>query len=199
MDKKRDELNGGDNISIGDVGAGAAVAAGRGASASVEITKMEKELEKIQAPVKIFLSSTWLDLQPEREAVEKALHRMKDTTFIGMEYFGSRPDTAKNISLKEVDESDIYVGIFAHRYGSGITEDEYQSARSKQISCLVYLKADDVPVLPAQMETDPDGIVKLARLKDELRENHIISEFKSPENLATQVIVDLHNILTEKK
>ena len=30
---------------------------------------------------RIFISSTWVDLQPEREAVEKALHRMQETEF----------------------------------------------------------------------------------------------------------------------
>lgn len=78
--------------------------------------------------VRVFLSSTWQDLQPEREAVEKALHRMQDAAFLGMEYFGSRPDTPRDVSLAEVDRSDIYVGIFAQRYGSGITEAEYRRA-----------------------------------------------------------------------
>ena len=50
-------------------------------------------------PVRIFISSTWQDLQLEREAVEKALHRMQDTAFAGMEYFGSRPETSREVSL----------------------------------------------------------------------------------------------------
>ena len=81
--------------------------------------------------VRVFISSTWEDLQPEREAVEKALHRMQNTAFAGMEYFGSRSETPKEISLAEVDRSDIYIGIFAHRYGSGITEAEYRRARQR--------------------------------------------------------------------
>jgi hypothetical protein len=40
--------------------------------------------------VHVFVSSTWLDLQPEREAVETALQRLRETKFVGMEYFGSR-------------------------------------------------------------------------------------------------------------
>ena len=35
--------------------------------------------------IRIFVSSTWIDLQPERKAVETALHRMKETKLIGME------------------------------------------------------------------------------------------------------------------
>ena len=36
----------------------------------------------------VFVSSTWKDLQPVREAVEAALQRMRETKFCGMEHFG---------------------------------------------------------------------------------------------------------------
>jgi len=146
-------------------------------------------------PTRIFISSTWEDLQPEREAVEKALHRMQDTSFAGMEYFGSRPETPKEISLAEVDRSDVYIGIFAHRYGSGITEAEYRRARERDIPCLIYLKDDSVPVPPAHIERDPEKITKLEALKPELKKHHTVSFFKSPDHLATQVVADLHNLL----
>lgn len=78
--------------------------------------------------VQVFVSSTWLDLQPERQAVEAALQRLHETKFVGMEYFGSRDETTRRTSLDEVDRSRVYVGIIAGRYGSGITEDEYRRA-----------------------------------------------------------------------
>jgi hypothetical protein len=150
-------------------------------------------------PVRIFISSTWEDLQPEREAVEKALQRMQDTTFAGMEYFGSRPETPKEASLAEVDRSHIYVGIFAHRYGSGITEAEYRRAKELGLPCLIYFKDDRVPVLPANIERDPQKTAKLEALKDELNEQHIVSFFTTSDQLATQVVTDLHNFLGREK
>lgn len=150
-------------------------------------------------PVRIFISSTWEDLQPEREAVEKALHRMQDTTFAGMEYFGSRPETPKEASLAEVDRSNVYVGIFAHRYGSGITEAEYRRARELGLPCLIYFKDDRVPVLPAHIERDPQKAARLQLLKDELKEQHIVSFFTTPDQLTTQVVTDLHNFLGREK
>ena len=146
-------------------------------------------------PTRIFISSTWKDLQPEREAVEKALDRMRDTYFVGMEYFGSRPDTPRDVSLAEVDRSDVYIGIFAHRYGSGITEAEYRRSRERDIPCLIYFKDDSVPVLPAYMERDAEKIAKLEALKCELTERHVVSFFKTPDHLATQVATDLHRLL----
>jgi hypothetical protein len=146
-------------------------------------------------PIRIFVSSTWEDLQPEREAVEQALHRMRDTAFSGMEYFGSRPETPREVSLAEVDLSDVYVGIFACRYGFGITEAEYHQARKRDIPCLIYLKDESVPVPPAHIEREPAKIAKLEALKCELKAHHTVSTFKGPDHLATQVVTDLHNLL----
>ena len=40
---------------------------------------------------RIFVSSTWLDLQPERQAVEDAINRMSGGKFIGMAIFRQPP------------------------------------------------------------------------------------------------------------
>ena len=85
----------------------------------------------------VFVSSTWLDLQPEREAVETALQRLRETKFVGMEYFGSRGEDTRHTSLDEVDRSQVYVGIFGGRYGSGITEAEYRRARELGLPCFI--------------------------------------------------------------
>ncbi|MDQ2885309.1 MAG: AAA-like domain-containing protein [Chloroflexota bacterium] len=145
--------------------------------------------------VRIFISSTWQDLQPEREAVERALNRMQDTSFTSMQYFGSRHDTPEQFSVMEVERCDIYVGIFAHRYGSGITEKEYRCARARNIPCLVYFKDDSVPVAPVYFERDAAAIASLQALKSELQAQHIVSFFVSPDHLASQVLADLHNRL----
>jgi AAA-like domain/Domain of unknown function (DUF4062) len=145
--------------------------------------------------VRIFISSTWQDLQPEREAVERALHRMQDTNFTSMQYFGSRHDTPEQFSLREVERCDIYVGIFAHRYGSGITEKEYRCARARNIPCLIYFKDDSVPVPPAYFERDAAAIDSLQALKNVLQAQHVVSLFVSPDHLASQVLADLHNRL----
>ncbi|HEX8353846.1 MAG TPA: DUF4062 domain-containing protein, partial [Pyrinomonadaceae bacterium] len=83
----------------------------------------------------VFISSTWLDLEPERRAVEAAVQRLRETKFVGMEHFGGRDETPRRASLDEVDRSRAYVGIFAARYGSGITEAEYRRARQNGLPC----------------------------------------------------------------
>jgi len=115
-----------------------------------------------------------------------------------MEYFGSRPETPKEVSLAEVDRSHVYIGIFAHRYGSGITEAEYHQARKRSIPCLIYFKDDSVPVPPGCIERDPEKAAKLEDLRRELKSHHTASFFKSPDHLATQIVADLHNLLGER-
>jgi hypothetical protein len=64
---------------------------------------------------------------------------------------------------------------------------------------LIYFKNENAPVSPAQMERDPVKAGKLEALKCELRARHTISSFKGPSDLATQIVVDLHNHLAKKR
>ena len=155
---------------------------------------------------RVFVSSTWRDLEAEREAVEAMLHRMRDAEFAGMEYFGSRPDTPRDVCMAQVEASDVYVGIFAHRYGSldpktglSMTELEYRHACEQDIPCLIYIKSDDVPVLPRHMESDLEKLQKLLALKADLKAAHELTFFKSPGDLAACVSTDLHNRLAKEK
>jgi tetratricopeptide (TPR) repeat protein len=147
--------------------------------------------------IQIFISSTWLDLQPEREAVEAALRRMRETKFVGMEYFGSRDETTQYASLDEVNRSHLYIGIFAGRYGSGITEAEYRRAREKGLTCYIYFKAESSITLDkAEEKQKPRSALK--KLKAELRKSHTVTEFDNPDDLAAKVTTDLHHWLNEE-
>ena len=123
---------------------------------------------------RIFVSSTWIDLQPERQAVEDAINRMSAGKFVGMEYFGSRPETTEGTSLDEVDRTDIYVGIIGGRYGSGITEKEYRRARERDLPCFIYFK-DDRVVTAEGRDKEAEKTKLLDAFKRELSKNHIIT------------------------
>jgi tetratricopeptide (TPR) repeat protein len=148
--------------------------------------------------VRVFVSSTWLDLGPERAALEAALQRMHDTKYNGMEYFGSRDESTRRASLDEVDRSDLYVGIFAGRYGSGITEAEYRRARKSKLPCFIYLKPDG-DVRDEWREKESGAAKGLADFKDELRREQTITEFANPDALAAKVTADLHNWLAAER
>lgn len=148
-------------------------------------------------PVRVFISSTWHDLRPEREAVEATLRRSRAVLYVSMADFGSRPGSAQDVSLDEVSRCQIYLGIFARRYGSGITEAEYRRAIELGRPCLVYFKDDAVPVRPEYVEDEPASLTALERLKQELLRRHLVSRFSSPEHLAAQAVADLTNLLSQ--
>jgi Domain of unknown function (DUF4062) len=150
------------------------------------------------ATVHVFVSSTWLDLGPERKKVEEVLANFRETKFIGMEYFGSRDETTSQASLDEVDRSQLYIGIVAGRYGSGITRQEYDRAHERGLPCFIYLK-DDAAIEPSGRDADPAAGTALAQFKTDLRGRHLIrARFANPDQLATFVATDLHRWLFDQ-
>ena len=145
----------------------------------------------------IFVSSTWLDLQPERKAVESAMQRLREAKLVGMEYFGSRGETTRTASLSEVDRSQLYVGIIGGRYGSGITEDEYHRARERHLDCLIYFK-DESGITEHGRDIEHERLRRLEAFKDTLRRNHGVTFFTDPNDLAAKVTADLHRVIVEK-
>jgi len=159
---------------------------------------------------RIFVSSTSADLRAEREAVERALHQMREVEFSGMEYFGSRPGKPKEVCLSEVSQCQVYIGLFGARYGSidpesgkSFTELEYRQARESGIPCLIYLGEESGLGVRSGTVTgehaggDPEGAAKLESLKDEMRKEHVVTFFRNPDHLATKVILDLYHLIKD--
>ena len=141
----------------------------------------------------VFLSSTWLDLQTERETVEKALQRMREIKFIGMEYFGSRPEDPLASSLEEVRRCNLYIGIIGQRYGSGITEAEYHEAQAAGLPSFVYFKKTDDSLTTGKDENTQ----KLESFKSAIHNHHIVADFSTPDQLAALVVTDLHRWISD--
>ena len=137
--------------------------------------------------VSVFVSSTWRDLQPERKAVETVLQRFRETRFVGMEYFGSVSADTEAASLAELDRAHLYIGLIGRRYGSGITEREYQAARKRGLDCLIYILKDSSELC------SPESDGEVARFQADLRREHTVTEFSSADDLAAKVASDLHN------
>jgi len=153
-----------------------------------------------QIIIRSFVSSTWLDLKPERAAVEALLQKFRETKFIGMEHFGSREETTLQVSLVEVEKSDLYIGIIGGRFGSGITEAEYDRARARKLPCLIYFKGE-AAIQPEGQDVEQAKIENLRRFKDNLRDpvhGHTITEFSGCHELASRLASDLHNWLFDR-
>ncbi len=138
----------------------------------------------------IFVSSTWDDLQTERRAVIEALNGLRSMKFVGMDYSGACSGPPIDPSLREARECDAYVGIFAGRYGSGITADEYRVAYAEGKPCFIFFKNTSGEF---EVDPSPENREKLQLLKAELLHRHTCKTFTQPGDLATQVTAALSN------
>ena len=145
----------------------------------------------------VFLCSTYADLAAEREQILRAIRTLQ-LQHDSMEFFGARAGQAIETCLEEVRRSDLLVVVVGHRYGSlvprtdvSFSEAEYTEGHRLEKPCLVYLRRDDVPVLPKFVERDPESMRRLERWKDVLRERHTVAEFSNANDLALQVTADI--------
>src|SRR5574341_1126181 len=91
------------------------------------------------------ISSTALDLPEHRRSMIEACQRLGFFP-IAMEYLPARDADAIRVSLELVDKADLYIGIFAWRYGHipegqdiSITEIEFNRASERKIPILVFV------------------------------------------------------------
>lgn len=149
-------------------------------------------------PTQIFVSSTALDLRPERTSVAEALLRMHYIRPIVMERFGARDEPPRTVSLEELDECQLYIGILGGRYGSGITHAEYCRALELGLECLVYLK-DEAAIPPEGRDADLERVRALEEFKREVKARHTVQIFRSPDELAVLLTADVHNWLLRSR
>lgn len=136
----------------------------------------------------VMISSTARDLPEYRSQVMDACMRASMTPKM-MEHLPAQDTDAIDASLAMVDEADVYLGIFAHRYGYipkdhdiSITQMEYERAKERNIPRLIFLMSDDVPVLPKDVDKG-DAAAKLEALKKELKKELVVDFFKNPEDI----------------
>jgi hypothetical protein len=145
----------------------------------------------------VFVCSTYADLENERRAILDAIRRLQ-LKHDSMEFFGARTQRPLETCLKEVRGSDIMVVVIGHRYGSFVpgskisySEAEYEEGRRLNKPCLVYVRDENVPVLPKHMEKDFEKIALLDRWKERLTKSHTIASYQDENKLAVQVAADL--------
>jgi hypothetical protein len=143
----------------------------------------------------IFISSTAKDLMEHRKKLIETLSRMSEVV-IAMEHFGSRGDDAVEVCREEIDRCDVFVGIYAWRYGfvplgatRSITEQEFDHAREKVKTCLCYVVDDEHPWPPKWIEGGV-GADRLRAFKEKVF-SLVVSRFTTPENLSAIVAADL--------
>ncbi|MEZ5185050.1 MAG: DUF4062 domain-containing protein [Candidatus Nanopelagicales bacterium] len=139
----------------------------------------------------MFISSTLVEMAPEREAAKRAVESMRLIPV--MFELGARPHPARSLYRAYLAQSHVFVGLYAQRYGwvapqetiSGL-EDEYRL--SGGLPRLVYLRDTD-----AREE-------RLEGLLDRIREDDTVSykSFADPAELEQLLRNDLAVLLAER-
>jgi len=120
------------------------------------------------------------ELSDHRRVARGAIKRMNFDPVV-FESFGARPESPEASYLSELGSSDIYVGIFGHKYSESV-EKEYRYAASLKKDVLIFIREDGSP--------DP----KLLELISEFQRNHTYAKYKTLDELGplvTKSILDL--------
>jgi tetratricopeptide (TPR) repeat protein len=145
------------------------------------------------------ISSTVRGLPEHRKEVMDACLRQGMFPMM-MEHLPASNAEAISISLKLVDEADIYIGVFAHYYGYvpkenntqqiSITEMEYERAVARKIPRLIFVIGKAHPLIIDDMEQGI-GADKLKAFKERVLNENIVNFFNSPTDLRAHVINSL--------
>lgn len=152
----------------------------------------------------IFISSTYKDLQLERQAVLESVLKLRHIP-VGMEHFVSTNEEQFNYIKRLLDETDYYIIIIGNRYGSqaddGIsyTEKEFDYAVNLGIPVIacIHSKPDSLPVSKSDIE--PDAVQKLDKFRDKVMHHRLVSYFswENPSELSAEVVVALVNSIND--
>lgn len=152
----------------------------------------------------IFISSTYKDLQLERQAVLESVLKLRHIP-VGMEHFVSTNEEQFNYIKRLLDETDYYIIIIGNRYGSqaddGIsyTEKEFDYAVNLGIPVIacIHSKPDSLPV--SKSDIKPDAVQKLDKFRDKVMHHRLVSYFswESPSDLSAEVVVALVNTIND--
>jgi hypothetical protein len=144
----------------------------------------------------VMISSTILDLPEHREEVRSACEEMGMFPSM-MEYRPASDKDAILFSLSLVDDADIYVGVYAHRYGYvptghkiSITEMEYKRAIERKIPRLIFVMHKDHSVKAVDVDRG-DSAQKLEMFKQRAQSENVVRFFKSPADLRAHVVAAL--------
>jgi hypothetical protein len=151
----------------------------------------------------IYLSSTYEDLKAHRRVVFDAL-RQAGYQVLAMEDYVATDKRPVEKCLADVARSDIYVGLFAFRYGYippvehhnpdglSITELEFRHAEHLKKPCLTFVVSKKAS-WPGEFYDALEGEAKhINRLRDYLQTEKMASFFSSPYELASLVQAAVH-------
>ncbi|GAA0435348.1 HEAT repeat domain-containing protein [Actinoplanes campanulatus] len=150
-----------------------------------------------------YISATFEDLKECREAVRHALGLI-GLRFKTMEEYVAGATAPLARCLDDVESCDIYIGIFAWRYGytppkqsKSITHLEYEHAVASGKDCLIFLLSEHA-AWPVRFVDRGPKAAQVDALRDVLQREHLCSFFDAPADLGLLVYAAVHKLLEQR-
>ncbi len=142
----------------------------------------------------VFVSSTQLDLWQQREGVSKAVLELGHIP-IGMEMFSAADEQQWQLIRRQIDQTDYYVVIVTHRYGSmagdvSYTEREYDYAIATGVPVFGFVIDDSVQWRPDYIDKESPARERLAAFKEKIK-TRMVSIWSNTDQLSAQVLAAL--------
>ena len=143
----------------------------------------------------VFISSTYEDLKGERDQAIKAVLEMGHIP-VGMEMFSAADEEQWQLIARQIEASDYYLIIIAHRYGSetpeGIsyTEKEYDHAKSCGVPTLGFIIDDKAPWPANCIDKDSVKKNKIDKLKSKVK-SKLVHFWQGKEDLHGKISISL--------
>ncbi|MGH3654590.1 DUF4062 domain-containing protein [Glutamicibacter sp.] len=150
--------------------------------------------------VQVFVSSTFVDLETERQSVVQTLLKM-NTFPAGMELFPASDEDKWDLIKGVIDDSDYYCLIVGARYGSedektslSYTEMEYDYAQETKKPTMVFIHGNPDSVPNGLTDKNQKKSEKLDKFKTKVMGPRNASFFASPHELSANVAVALMDL-----
>lgn len=149
----------------------------------------------------VFVSSTFKDLQEERQEVMQALLEL-DCIPAGMELFPAANEDQWTLIKRVIDDCDYYMVVIGGRYGSlgpdgnSFTEMEYRYALAKNKPVIAFLHKEPGTLQANRTEDSPEGRKKLEEFR-KLAEKKLVRYWTSPADLGSVVSRSLVRLIKD--
>ncbi|SEB24330.1 DUF4062 domain-containing protein [Variovorax sp. YR216] len=144
---------------------------------------------------RVYISSTFADLESYRREVGESIHRLGHED-VAMEYYVAEDTRPLERCLQDVGGCDVYVGIFAFRYGFipeenndsrlSITELEYSKACEVGVPCLIFLLSEEAP-WPRNKQDKGSAAESIEAFRERLQRRHTVNFFTTEDELTRKV------------
>lgn len=145
----------------------------------------------------VFVSSTYNDLVEHRAEATRAILKMGHFP-VGMELFHASNESSWELIQRRIQESDYYIVIIAHRYGSvheasglSYTELEFEYASELGKPIMALLIADDAPWPEMHRDRTPEAGQKLASFKERLLRARNVSFWRTKDDVFKDIAIGL--------